>query len=312
MNYLRRNVTHRDSLGCIYQRELVTGAALGIILTGSSGPNMTDSRNNDRSHQPLRVGAVNYLNSKPLIYGFDQIAHDAQLSCDLPSRLADSLACGRLDVALIPVFEFFTGDGYQIASDACVASFGPVQSVKLYFRTKPQDVRTLALDEGSRTSAALCRVLLAKRFELNPECEPLPIGDSLGDTKADAVLLIGDRAMQPLEDESEFADVWDLGEEWRRETGLPFVFAVWALRRGIEAEPISRALAECRDLGAQHLSEIAATEAPLLGLREDYAEKYLAHLRYRLDPEARLGLETFRNACESVGLCQPNTATTTL
>src|SRR3954470_3310916 len=100
----------------------------------------------------MRIGAVNYLNSKPLVYGLESLAPTARITYDLPSRLADSLAAGRLDVALIPSGEFFRTPGPRIVSDACVACCGPVLSVKLHFRVPPKDVRTVALDEGSRTS----------------------------------------------------------------------------------------------------------------------------------------------------------------
>src|SRR5262249_31063275 len=106
----------------------------------------------------MRIGAVNYLNSKPLVYGLDDELDGSRLLFDLPSRLAESLAAGRLDVALIPSVEFFRSPGYSIVSDACVACRGSVRSVKLHFRVPPRDAKTIALDEGSRTSAALALI----------------------------------------------------------------------------------------------------------------------------------------------------------
>ena len=103
----------------------------------------------------IRVGAVNYLNTKPLIEGFASLAPQAELVLDLPSRLADGLAGGRLDVALIPSIESFQNPDYVIISDACIACRGPVLSVKLFSRGLSRSIRTLALDEGSRTGAAL-------------------------------------------------------------------------------------------------------------------------------------------------------------
>src|SRR3954453_5856685 len=186
----------------------------------------------------MRIGAVNYLNSKPLVYGLDALAPKVRLSFDLPSRLADSLAAGRLDGALIPSVEFFRSPGYAVVSDACVACRGPVLSVKLHFRVPPPDVRSGALDEGSRTSAALARILLAEQYGVRPRLEPLAIGCGLETTDADAVLLIGDRAIASAErgvwkgegeapspcplpegEGSKFVDVWDLGERWSEWTG---------------------------------------------------------------------------------------------
>ena len=105
----------------------------------------------------LRIGAVTYLNSKPLIEYLPKCFPEAVIRDDYPSRLADDLAAGQLDVALIPSIEYFRGRNYEIVSDACVAARGPVLSVKLYSRVPWSDIRTLGLDEGSRTSAALVR-----------------------------------------------------------------------------------------------------------------------------------------------------------
>ena len=100
----------------------------------------------------LRIGAVNYLNTKPLVCGLEQLAPQAEIVFDLPSRLADGLAAGQLDVALIPSVEIFQNPTYTLVSDACIACRGPVLSVKLFSRVPPAEIRTLALDEGSRTS----------------------------------------------------------------------------------------------------------------------------------------------------------------
>ena len=105
--------------------------------------------------KPLRIGAVNYLNTKPLIYQLERLAPEARLVLDLPSRLADSLRAGQVDIALIPSIEWQPELGYTIVSDACIACRGPVLSVKLFSRVPIPEIRSLALDEGSRTSIAL-------------------------------------------------------------------------------------------------------------------------------------------------------------
>lgn len=253
------------------------------------------------SAKPLRVGAVSYLNSKPLIEGLPALAPEAELVLDVPSRLADDLAAGRLDVALIPSVEAFSDPDYEIVSDACVATRGPVWSVKLYCRVPPGHVRTLALDEGSRTSAALTRILLAERYGVEPHCTPLPLGATVADSTADAVLMIGDRAMHPPAER--FQTVWDLGEEWRRWTGLPFVFAMWVTREGVPLGGLERALSDARDLGLSRLAEIAAREAPALGLTVDDARQYLSrHLHFRLGSAERSGLKLFHQLAAAAGL----------
>jgi chorismate dehydratase len=240
----------------------------------------------------IRVGAVGYLNARPLTFCLRQLAPHAEIIEDLPSRLADGLADGRLDVALIPSIERFRHPDYTIVSDACVACDGPVRSIKLYGRVPLARIRTLALDEGSRTSAALTRILLKERFGLEPELGQLPIGASLAQTDADAVMLIGDRAMLPVEGSFEF--VWDLGEQWSGWTGLPFVFATWTARRSIDLKGLDELFAAARDEGVCRLVEIADREAPLLGISEEDCLSYFRdNLRFRLGPRERQGLEKF-------------------
>ncbi|MEM6330041.1 MAG: MqnA/MqnD/SBP family protein [Planctomycetota bacterium] len=255
----------------------------------------------------MRIGAVNYLNSKPLVYRLADRAPHARLLFDLPSRLADSLAAGRLDVALVPCFEFLSDPSYVMASDACVASRGPVRSVKLYFRTQPADVRKLALDEGSRTSAALSHVLLHRRHGLRPEISRLPIGSGVEAADADAVLLIGDRAMTPPREP--FVAAWDLGEEWLRWARLPFVFACWATPSRAVAEEIAPVLAASRDEGEGLLSEIAAVEGPKLDLQAGDAYGYLTqNLHYRIGADERRSIALYRSECERIGLLPTGSA----
>ena len=253
----------------------------------------------------VRIGAVNYLNSKPLIEGLTDelaaVAPHAELILDYPSRLADDLASGHLDVALVPTIECLRDPGYEIVGDACVATHGPVLSVKLYSRVPVTEIGSLALDEGSRTSATLARLLLSERFGVRPELELLPLGRSVDASKADAVLLIGDRAMHPLDEE--FVETWDLGEVWSEWTGLPFVFALWATRRGTSLGRVEEALATARDRGLERLDEIGTREARELGIAPSTAVDYLTrNLHYRLGPSERQGLALFQRLAVEQGL----------
>ncbi len=182
--------------------------------------------------ETIRVGAVTYLNARPLVVALAELNARLEIVFDYPSRLADALCGGKLDVAMIPSIEYARHPGFSIISDACIACDGPVRSVKLYGRVPVEDVQTLALDEGSRTSAALARILLSERFGVVPKLRSLPIGVGLDDVAADAVLMIGDRGMTPGNGNFEF--VWDLGEEWSRWTGLPFVFSLWVARPAVD------------------------------------------------------------------------------
>jgi chorismate dehydratase len=280
----------------------------------------------------MRIGAVNYLNSKPLVYGLESLAPQVRVTYDLPSRLADSLVAGRLDVALVPSVEFFRTPKSTIVSDACVACRGPVLSVKLHFRVPPGHVRRVALDEGSRTSAALTRILLAEIYGLQPTWEPLPIGRGIDTTDADAVLLIGDRAIadsgfrkadqragssstpssaqdrpadsQPIPPATlNFVEIWDLGSRWTEWTGLPFVFAMWIARAGIDVSEVAGLLGSARDNGVRCLAEIARREGPLVGISQKLATAYFHdNLHFVLGNEELAGLRKFYALCVKHGL----------
>jgi chorismate dehydratase len=253
-----------------------------------------------------RVGAVSYLNSKPLIEGLAERLPRG-LTLDFPSRLATALERGQLDAALVPSVEVLQSKGeYEIVSDACVAARGPVQSVKVYFRVPPGEVKTLSLDEGSRTSATLARVLLFHKYGVEPETDQLSLetsvaSDAVASTSADAILLIGDRAMFPVGES--FPVVWDLGDEWLKWTGLPFVFAVWAGRGGQVSDGLATLLSEVRDVGVSQIPQIALREAALLGLDPQLALEYLAHhLHFTLGPAERSGLRLFAQLADQAGL----------
>src|SRR5438477_8373879 len=173
---------------------------------------------------------------------------------DVPSRLADLLAQERLEVALIPVVEYFRAGTYAIVPDIAIASRGPVLSVTLFSRLPWAGIRRVALDEGSRTSAALAQILLRQRHGVRPEVVPLPLDRQAEDADADAVLLIGDRAMRACL--PGFAHAYDLGQEWHDWTGLPFVYAVWAVRAGVDLGGVAEALAEAKLRGLARAGQI--------------------------------------------------------
>lgn len=251
--------------------------------------------------RPIRVGAVNYLNTKPLIEGLGTFAPHARLSLDLPSRLADRLASGDLDVALIPVVEYFRAGNYSIVPGVSIASRGPVLSVTLFSRVPWPEIRSVALDEGSRTSVALTRILLEKRHGIRPTTVQLPLGVAADDMTTDAVLLIGDRAMKACLPGFDFA--YDLGQEWFDWTGLPFVYAVWAVREGVDLRGVDRALRECRDYGLAKVGPIAQREALKLGMDPGFCRRYLSNiLSFDLGPREQAGLKHFYNLAREAGL----------
>lgn len=244
----------------------------------------------------LKIGAVSYLNTKPLVEGLGDAAREYDVIFDLPSRLADRLAGGELDVALIPVIEAILNPEYSIISDACIACRGPVWSVKLMSRVAGTDIKTLALDEGSRTSCALTRVLLDQKFGVRPQCCPLAISEDWRDADSDAVLIIGDRAMKA--EDAAFPFVWDLGEAWSEWTGKPFVFAVWATRANAQTseqlDQLGKVLSVSRDIGLANVEQIALSQAGEYDLSYDECLKYLRdNLHFDLGDEEKSGMELF-------------------
>lgn len=250
----------------------------------------------------MRIGAVSYLNTKPLVYRLEEFAPRAEVVFDLPSRLADELAAGKLDVALIPSVEYFQNPDYAIISDACIGCRGPVLSVKLLSRVPMDKIRTLAMDEGSRTSVALVRILLKERYGVSPRLLPFPLGMSAKHIEADAVLMIGDRAMHPP---AGFSQQWDLGDEWCRWAELPFVFAMWVARKEMlpELGEIEIALSRARDAGVANLEEIAKRESASVGLAYEQCLSYLRdNLYFFLGPREQRGLQLFREHAVRLGL----------
>lgn len=254
-----------------------------------------------RPAKRLRIGAVTYLNARPLTYALPQLAPTSEIVVDLPSRLAEGLVAGALDVAMVPSIEHFRLPGSRVVSDACVACDGEVRSVKLFSRVPIGRIRSLALDVGSRTSVSLARILLGDRFGVEPRVEPLPIDAPAGGWTTDAAVLIGDRGM--LEPAERFEVVWDLGREWRDWTGLPFVFALWVARPEAEIDGLGELFSRARDEGILRFEEIARQSAPQVGLPEAECLAYLRdHLHFRLGDDERRGLTLFYELAARRGL----------
>ncbi len=252
---------------------------------------------------PIRIGAVSYLNSKPLVYRLADLAGGAELILDLPSRLADQLHAGSLDVALIPAIEYFRGGSCRIVRNIAVASDGPVLSVTLFSRVAWPRIRRVALDIGSRTSAALTQILLRKRYGLSPDIVPHTMESPTETVDADAVLLIGDRAMRACLPGFPFA--FDLGQEWHDWVGLPFVYAVWAVREGIDLGSVEAALHEAKRQGCAAIGQIAFQEAPALGLDAGFCRRYLANIiRFDLGPREQAGLLHYYTLAAELGLAR--------
>ncbi len=225
-----------------------------------------------------RIGSVPYLNARPLIWGIEE-----RVELCVPARLAELMYRGQFDAGLVPVAEVLRHDRYDVLDGIAIASRGPVKSVFLAHREPIGKLTRVAVDPASRSSVWLLRVLLKQRYGIMPEFYPRPAGAKL--SEHEAMMWIGDDALWYASRHPH--PVWDLGEAWREMTGLPFVYAVWALQRGIAASsPLPDLLRQARANGLAHVDEIG----------QDAAEReYLTrNVWYELGEPEKRGLRRFQ------------------
>ena len=224
--------------------------------------------------------AVSYLNTVPLVWGLQHSPDPAlretfDLRFALPSACADQLASGQADIGIVPVIEM-ARQGLDYFPGTGIACHGPVRSILLISKVPFKEIRTLATDSGSRTSAMLSQVILAEKFGVRPQVISLPanLPDMLSQT--DAALLIGDAALRVDPATLPF-ETLDLGAEWIAMTGLPMVFAVWAGRKEIVHEPYGQVFLESLRYGLTHMDDIVAAEAPGRQFSPEVVRRYLTH-----------------------------------
>lgn len=245
----------------------------------------------DRSLAPFRVGSVRYLNAVPLTRGLED-----EVTFATPSELAAMLRRHELDAAMVSVTEVLLTGEYDILDGIAIASLGEVQSVLVAHRGPLEAVRELYCDPASLTSVNLTRVLLAERG-VRPALRPLESYDF--SALPDYTLLIGDRALDFIREPREH-QIWDLGQAWFELTGLPFVFAAWALRRGLDNSHLRRLLREARDFGLDTLETIIRERTEY---DYDFRKDYLGwHIHYHLGTDEKRGLTRFIELLRQHGL----------
>ena len=237
----------------------------------------------------IKVGIVNYLNTKPLIYGLQRTAikDKIELIEEYPSRLAELLMKDEIDIGLIPVAVLPEISGYKIVGGHCIAAEGEVASVCLFSEVPMNEIKKVYLDYQSRSSVALFKWLMKEYWGLNAELvEATDDSFRLEIKGTTAGLVIGDRALQQRRI-STF--IYDLSSEWRKITGLPFVFAAWISKKEFSSEFVQE-FNDANALGLQHLDEIAAAN-PFPDF--DLKKYYQFHINYILDERKRNGMQKF-------------------
>ena len=254
-------------------------------------------------HQRLRVASVPYLVGRPVDLGLAE-EPGIEFSRAVPAELARGLRDGSLDVALVSSIELFRLPGASFLDGPCIAGEGRVSSVQVFLRRTIEEVRAVALDPASRTSAVLARIVWPGAPRACPDFVEVAPGTDPRSVAADAWLRIGDAALREhLAPDS--PPVFNPSEAWRRCTGLPFVFALWVARAGIELEPWAAAFARSRARGAQHMEALARDAAREWRVSPAATHSYLFE-ECLYEPEERLvpALRAFRDAAAELGLAQ--------
>jgi len=255
----------------------------------------------------IRVGIVDYLNSKPLAWGFltGEVGAPFEPCPDSPARVADRLRAGELEVGLIPSIELQRIPDLEIVPGLCVASQREVRSVLLLSTAPIARIRSVALDTSSRTSVALVRILFEERWGIQPELHPMPPDPDAMLRDHDAALVIGDPALHV--DRGPYL-IFDLAREWHDLTGLPFVFAVWAARPGVGAEmgaEFGAAFERSLEAGLRDLDRIVAEASAELGIGARELETYLRwNLSFRLGGPELAALEEYYRRARRHGLLE--------
>jgi chorismate dehydratase len=266
-----------------------------------------------------KISIVKYLNAVPLAWGilegpqkevFDPILNT-------PAECSDQLSNRHVDIGLIPSIEFQRIKGCRIVPGPAVASVNRVRSVILVSVVPLWKVKTVACDSGSRTSVALARIIFSEFYHTHPDFRPAEpdLGNMLA--QSDAALLIGDTALKFMETNerpnielqkafvrlgSEPLQVFDLAERWRFLTGLPFVFAFWAVREGFDDKTVVETLKQSRDFGVANIPTIAQRYSEPLQIKKEYVQEYLQqNVHYYMDSVCLEALQLFYEKAAQVG-----------
>ncbi len=250
----------------------------------------------------IRLGAVPFLNVRPLMYPLEEglVRNDFEIVYDNPSRLSALLLNRKVDLGLIPVAELLKRNTYTIVPKISISSRGEVASVLLLTKKSVAEIRTVAVDARSQSSSSLLRIILEIFNNVNPEyIQRFPDGSFLDGV--DAGMYIGDDGLRIRYSAPGGYKVVDLGEVWSKETGLPFVYALYAVREGIDLGKNLEALELAKSIGLKHVQKIARHYSDTVNLSEEICFEYLTdRIYYDLDDEEIAGINAFRDLLSKI------------
>jgi chorismate dehydratase len=245
----------------------------------------------------MEIGCVSFFNSKPLIHGLAE-EPGIRLTLDVPSRLLAGLAEKRFDVALLPVIDYQKLPGLTLIPAGGIGCRGATLTVRIFSREPIERITALACDGDSHTSVALARILLSERFGIRPEFVPL---DRATQSPEIARLLIGDKVV--CDEPAGFPQQLDLGEAWHDWTGLPFVFAAWMARPGVELGSLPMLLERAKHAGLMHVEDLIERYAVPAGWPAATARKYLTeYLHFDIGDEELTAIRRFHALAHQHGL----------
>jgi len=245
----------------------------------------------------FRVASVSFINARPLISGLDlDPAVDLQLA--VPSALLDLLKSDRADVALLPVIDYQRMENLTLVPAGGIASDGPTLTVRIFSRVPIPQIRELACDPDSHTSVALAKIILSRRHDLRPELTDL---SRASDAPEQARLLIGDKVV--CEEPHGFPHQLDLGREWKAMTGLPFVFAAWMARPGVDLTRLQEHLKQAKQRGRADIDHVIAQYAIPRGWPPELARQYLTqNLQFDIGPRELEAIRHFHRLAAEMGM----------
>ena len=249
-----------------------------------------------------RLGAVDYLNVRPLVFGLESFPETLSLRFDPPSVCASLLDAGEIDLGMVPSITYLFRPGDRVIPGVCIGSDGPVASVALFHRGPLKEVRSIALDTSSRTSVVLTQVLCAQRFDIAPHFAPHAPDLTSMLAVADAALVIGDPALF-VDHQALGLQKTDLGAEWTSMTGLPFVWAFWSGRQDAADPALVTLLQAAARQGMAHADAVADAYLTDRPAWQPTGRRYLReNLMFELTPRAVDGLRTYYREAIALGL----------